>query len=334
MKAAVLENVKDVNIKEIPSPEISDNEVLVHVKAAGLCGTDSHIFAGNMMVSTPLIMGHEICGEICEVGADFTDLSCGMKVAIDPNISCGSCFYCRRGEVHLCPNLEAVGVTRHGGFTEYVRVPRPNVFVLPNQLSCREGAMVEPVSCCLHGIDRAGIKAGDVVTILGGGAIGLILAQLASISGASQVFISEPDESRQQVAGNLGLCNVLNPEHISTEVLQQTKEGADIVIEAAGNKSAARQSFDLARRGGTILFFGVCPESVTIPVAPFSVYEKELTIKGCFLNPFTTERAVQLVAKHRIEIDKLITHEYELAQLPELFSGDLTASGLKTVLHP
>lgn len=318
MKAAIMKKAGEIKIKEVEIRSPGAKEVLVKVKASGICGTDYHIYAGKAPAKFPLIPGHEIAGKIEEVGTDIYSLVPGDKVAINPNIHCGHCFFCRRGSVNLCSNLQAVGVTRDGGFGEFVKVPVTNVYKLPTSVDYEVGAMVEPISCCLHGIDLAKIKTGDNVVILGGGAIGLILAQLARNAGAKNVIISEPDRSKKKIAHSMDFKMVISPEKVNDELSRLSVPGADIVIEAVGKGETIKQALQLVRKGGTCVFFGVCPEQLEVPLSPFAIYRNEITIKGSYINPFVTERAIKLLDK--LEIKKLITDRFSLEELVDILN--------------
>ena len=163
MRAAVLEKTGKISFKKQDIPEPSKNEVLIKVKATGVCGTDHHIFQGEAPAEPPVILGHEMAGKVEKTGENVQNIEFGDKVAVNPNIHCGHCYFCQRGEINLCRNLQAIGVTRDGGFAEYVVVPETNVHVFTGDISYEEGAMVEPISCCLHGIDLVKINSGATV---------------------------------------------------------------------------------------------------------------------------------------------------------------------------
>jgi len=177
MKAAVFYGVKDLRLEEVPLRKLRSDELLVKIHACGVCGTDVHIYEGakgSATVYPPVVLGHEFSGEIVEIGNGVRQLKVGDRISVDPNIFCGQCHFCQKGNVHLCENLQAIGVTRNGGFAEYAIVPEKQAYKLPDNLSYEEGAMGEPVACCLHGIDLSGIKHGDKVLIVGAGTIGLL----------------------------------------------------------------------------------------------------------------------------------------------------------------
>jgi threonine dehydrogenase-like Zn-dependent dehydrogenase len=192
VKAAVVERPEVVRIEEREVPQPGAEEVLIRVRACGVCGTDVHILHAGFRADYPVIPGHEFAGEVVSVGDRVTHVRPGEPVVIDPNITCGVCPYCRRGLVHLCENLIALGVNLPGGFEEFCVAPAKQVYRLPDGLSWEEAAFVEPLACCVHGIDRAGISAGDSVVVIGAGPIGLLMVQLARLEGAREVIVSEP----------------------------------------------------------------------------------------------------------------------------------------------
>ena len=190
MLGYLFSEVGNANLQQLPNPVIGESDVLIKVKACGICGTDIHILKGESSSTPPVVLGHEFSGEVVAVGSLVTTAKVGDRVCIDPNIFCGLCHYCRNGKEHLCENLTAIGVDIHGGFAEYAVVPQTHVYPLPANVSYAAGAMVEPVACCVRGMDLAKIRPGDEVAVLGAGPIGLILAQMAKAAGAV-VTISE-----------------------------------------------------------------------------------------------------------------------------------------------
>ncbi|ACL70060.1 zinc-dependent alcohol dehydrogenase family protein [Halothermothrix orenii] len=334
MKSLVFYGPGNVKIEDKEIPKIDENEVLVKVKAAGICGTDRHIYRGEAPARTQVILGHENAGEIIETGRQVRSLKKGDKVCIDPNIFCGQCYYCHRGEVHLCKELQAIGVTRNGGFAEYLVAPATNVYKVKENVSYKEMALVEPLACCLHGIDLAGIRPGDFVVILGAGAIGLILLQLALHSGASEVIVSEPNSKKRKLALKLGASKVFDPfnDNLEKEIKIIKREGADVVIEAVGNIHTFKQSIQLARKGGSVLLFGVPPKDKVIEINPFEIYKRELKLKGAYINPFVTDRAVRILESGMVNLKKLVTSQYTLEELPNVLDGNLDESNVKSLV--
>lgn len=324
MKGAVFNKPGDIKVLDIPVPEINEGEVLVKVRACGVCGTDLHIYkggTGSAPVKPPIVLGHEFSGEVVAIGDNVDNVKVGDKVAVDPNIYCGKCEFCRTGKKELCENLKAIGINYNGGFEEYCAVPAAQVYKLPDSLDFISGAMMEPLACCIHGVDLAGIKSGDVVLVLGGGAIGLIIAQLARLSGASKVIVSEPMEVRRALALRLGADIVVNPvENDLIEVLKMNGiSGADVVFECVGSKITAKQALDVVKRGGHIILFGVAGVDDEVALRPFDVYQKQLTIRGSFINPDTNYRAVELLGSGRLIVKDLVTHLYRIDDINEAF---------------
>lgn len=326
MKAVVIERVDSFRISDCPEPAVGRDEVLVRVAACGLCGTDLHILKGEYPSRFPLIPGHEFAGTVVRVGSDVTDVRANDRVCVDPNVYCHACAYCRAGKGHLCENLHPIGVRRDGGFAEFCSVPRPQVYVLPDSVGFSEAAMAEPLSCALHGIDLAGIRPGQTVLILGGGAIGGLLAQLARVAGAARVVVSEPKASRRAMLLKGAADAVIDPasEPVARAIRRFDPHGADVVFEAAGLTVTAGQSLGAAKRGATIVFFGVVPPDQKIEVSPYEVYANEWTIRGSFINPHTIQAAVNLLAAGKVDVRPFISHQFPLAQFGralEMFGG-------------
>ncbi|MBY6271224.1 MAG: alcohol dehydrogenase [Bacillaceae bacterium] len=331
MKAAVYYGPEDIRVEETGLRDLGKNELLIKVKACGICGTDIHIYRGekgSTAVTPPVILGHEFSGEVVEVGEGVEHFSPGDRVAVDPNIYCGECSYCQSGKKQLCRRLNALGVSRNGGFAEYCIVPAANAVKMPETVPYEAAALTEPLSCCLHGIDRAGISPGQKVAVIGGGAIGLIMTQLALLSGASSVMVSEPVKKRRELALQLGADRAADPVHETVEADQ-----FDVVIECAGNRKAMETALKAAKRGGTVLFFSVPSPDEVLPVRPFDIYEKELTIKGSFINPSTFLRAADLIAHRRIKLEPIITHAYPVEDIKTALAMQSSPDAVKVLIR-
>lgn len=340
MRAAYFLGNHQFEVREENQPKAGPGEVVIRNMAGGVCGTDVHIYhgdPGSADVNPPVVLGHEYAGEIVEVGEGVTKLSPGDHVTVDPNIYCGECVYCRMGKKQLCENMKAIGVTQNGGFEEYSVVPASQAFKLDPSVPYAYGAMAEPTACCLRGIDRADIKTGDTVVIIGGGAIGLIMMQLAKLSGAARICVSEPNEMRRQVAMELGADGTVDP--TKPDAMDQLKkilgqDGADVVIECVGNNPAVKSAFDFAAKGAHIVLFSVPKVDATFPLPLFDVYKKELTISGSFVNPDTHERAVRLINAGKINFGPIITHHFPLEQMEEAILMQMGSESIKVVVDP
>ena len=273
-----------------------------------------------------MVLGHEFSGEVVAVGSLVTTAKVGDRVCIDPNIFCGLCHYCRNGKEHLCENLTAIGVDIHGGFAEYAVVPQTHVYPLPANVSYAAGAMVEPVACCVRGMDLAKIRPGDEVAVLGAGPIGLILAQMAKAAGAV-VTISEPNEEKVELITSLGFDRILKPQDLPPNSF-------DVVIEAVGIPATVEQSIEIARRGARIVWFSVVAQGAKAQIEPYKVFQKELTICGSFINPSTHARAIKLIASGQVQVDPLITHQYPLQEIEAAFAKQQDPESAKVIVVP
>lgn len=338
MKASRFLGNKTFAVTDLPTPHAGPGELVLRNQVCGVCGTDVHIYhgePGSADVNPPVVLGHEYSGEVVEVGEGVTGFAVGDHVTVDPNIYCGHCAYCQNGKKQLCPSMEAIGVTRDGGFAQYSRIPASQAFKLEPTVPWEAAAMAEPLACCLHGIDLAGIQVGDKVCVVGGGAIGLLMVQLAKLSGASQIVLSEPNEKRRQVGLQLGANTALDPTRPDAQeaFAQVLDGGANVVIECVGNVPAVKSAFQFAGKGATVLLFSVPKVDATFDLPLFDVYKKELTIKGSFVNPDTHARAVALINSGKVDFGPIITHRFTLDQLPEAIAMQMSDASIKVVVE-
>lgn len=328
MKAAVLHGKEDIRIEEVKKPILGPNEVLVAPRAAGICGTDYNIFTGHWKVKFPRIMGHEFTGEVAEIGSEVVDFKHGDRVVIEPDITCGKCYYCTTLGInnYLCEDHPSVGESVDGAFAEFVKVPEKTLYSLPNTIDFDTGALIEPLACAIHGSDQAEIQPGDNVIILGAGPMGLLLMMLALLRGAAKIGVIEPNKSRGEMAIQLGADFTLDSRDgdISKEVLKMFNgRGADVVIEAVGRKDATEQVFTLVRPGGRVCIVGVIPQGTPVTISDsFDIFFlKELTIVGTFGSPRGDfERSIRLLSAGRIDVEPLITHRLGLEDIGKAFS--------------
>jgi 2-desacetyl-2-hydroxyethyl bacteriochlorophyllide A dehydrogenase len=336
MKAVQFERPHSLHVINKELRALVGGEVLVRVNACGVCGTDVHIVEGTSRSTPPVVLGHEYAGVVADVAEETKGAKVGQHVGIDPNISCGTCFYCRLGLVHLCANLRALGVDIDGGMAEYCIVPVGQVYMLPQDMSSDVSAFIEPVSCAIHGIDLARIKPGDAVVILGGGTIGLIMLQLVRNTGATRIMIVEPLAHKRAIAQQLGADVVLNPltTDLRSAILDLTYVGADVVIECVGTPETAELSIELVRRGGIVEFFGVCPIGVKMSLEPNKVYIKELTIVGSYINPHTFDRAIAMLQSGKVRIDAFEMHRFPIDGVHEALQCQKEGRTIKSIIMP
>lgn len=325
MKSVRLEAVGALHLREGALPKPGPGELLVRVEASGICGTDRHLFLGEFPSRPPVTLGHEFCGIVEDIGSEVEGVRNGMRITGDPNIVCGRCAHCQAGRINLCRNLRAIGIHRDGGLAEYVLVPQKQAYELPLSLKPTHGAFCEPLACCLHGVDLAAIRPGSTVVVLGGGVIGLLVVQLARLAGAARVVLSTRQEAKRRLAEEIGATDSVDPS--AGDFIERVTGpggllpgGADVVIECAGVAETVQQSFRLARPGGSVIILGVMPQGVSVQVEPFDILFRELKVFGSFINPFTHKRAADLVSSGAIQLDKLISKEVGLDEVPGIIA--------------
>lgn len=336
MKAAQFKKPHVLEMIEAPLRKLNSDEVLVKVAACGVCGTDVHIFAGEAHARPPVILGHEFAGTVIDVGNAVIDLHAGDAVAIDPNIACGGCYYCRRGQVNFCENLRALGIDIDGGFAEFCIAPANQCYKLPPNFPLEHGAFAEPLSCCVRGIERAAIQPGQSVAIVGAGTIGLLMLQLARLAGAGALFVLDPLESKRAIARKLKIDLALDPRHPETltEIADRTHGGCDVVIECAGQAEAAELAIALTKRGGRVVLFGLAAPEAYARLPLQTAFLKELTILSSILNPFTFHTAVDLLTEGKIDITPFLINRFDLKRISEALESARQGVAVKALVIP
>ena len=329
---------KTIETRPLTMGEPGAGQALLRVCACGVCGTDVHIYEGgkgSADVTPPVILGHEFSGYVEKVGPGVSHIKPGQLVTVDPNIYCGICLPCRQGQKQMCHSMGAVGVNMDGGFADYCMAPASQCVPVAEGTDPELAAMAEPIACCLHGIDRAGIRPGENVLVVGGGTIGQIMLQLARLAGAAKVVLSEPVEKRRTLALELGADAAIDPIHENlNERLNEILgvEGADVVIECVGHPRTSAQAIDAAARCGRILLFGVPHPEAVLQTNMYPIFQKELTIMGSFVNPDTQSRAVALIASGQLKLKPLITHRYPVSQLEDAIKMQTSAESIKVLV--
>lgn len=341
MKAAVMKDVGIIKVEEVPDVRPGPNEVKVKIAYCGICGSDMERFGGrsglakladkNQQQKGSGILGHEASGTIVELGKNVCGYQLGQRVAMNFRGTCGSCYYCHNEMEQFCErDFHATGA-----FAEYAIYDESLIYALPDNVSLEHGALLEPVSVALHGIDRADIKIGDFVFISGAGAIGLLLLQLAKLSGAAQIMVSDPVASKRKLAENLGADITVNPleEDIEEATRQFTHgKGFDVVVEASGNLKAAKQALSLAGKGGTIVWAATYLFEAEIGVNPFSMFIKELTIRSVLLSPYSFPRALNMLPK--LHLDPIISNIIPLQDADKAFALYAQGEQIRVLLKP
>lgn len=341
MKAAVFYAPHQVKLEDINIPDIGPDEVLVKVKAALTCGTDRKTYLrGHHLFSPPFVFGHEFAGDIVEVGSKVKNFKPGMRVVAANSAPCNSCFYCKNGEHSLCDSLF---IQLSGAFAEYIKIPgiivSQNLLQFPEKVSYKEAALLEPLSCVVHGVEDSNIKLGDTVVINGAGPIGLMFLQIIKLKGA-RVIITDLHEERLRLASKLGAyktIKVSKGQNVVEEVKEYTedKRGADVAIEAVGLPQVWEQTISMVRKGGTVNLFGGCKTGTKVSIDTSLIHYSQINIRGTFHHtPGQVKRALNLICNKVIDVDLLITEELPLSEISTIIELMLAHKGLKIAVIP
>jgi len=338
MRAVIIDAPGIIRVDNVPDPTPRPDEVLVRVGACGICGTDLHIIDGDSPLARyPIIPGHEFAGEVVAVGSDVAqrygkeNITVGSRVAVEPNLYCGHCDSCRTGHENLCLNYAALGVTTNGAVAQYVTVPVAKAYALPDNMSFREGALIEPVSCAVHGMHILNPRSGDTFLIVGAGTMGLLLLQLAVRGGASRVAMADVNAQR------LALAEQLGPTRTYSDIKQALKDeplGFNCVIDATGVAPVIENAFMAVKRGGKLLIFGVASNEARISLSPFRIYNDEITIIGSMAVLFSFQAALDLISSGVINTEAMLTKALPLQDFLEALDMVRYGKGVKTQILP
>ena len=326
-KGAFMDKIDHFVINEIPVPEITPDQVLIRVEYVGICGSDVHYFhdgrCGTFVVGEePFMLGHECAGTIVEVGSEVKNLVAGDRVCVEPGITCGKCEHCKSGEYNLCPDVKFLATPPIQGCNEgYLAFPAELCYKLPDNMSTRVGALIEPLSTCMYSARLSEVTVGDTVVILGAGCIGLLIMMCCKARGASKVIICDLENIRLEKAKELGADYTVNSREadVLAEVERLTNgRGADIVIEAAGNKVTIAQTPFLVRQGGLILLVGMsAEEEITYNFGQIMAKEARIKSQFRFVNTFPT--AIAAVESGLIPLEKIVTHEFSFNDIQKAY---------------
>ena len=329
MKAAVITAPGEIAIEEVADPTPGDNDVVVEVAAVGICGTDLHIFEGEFAPKLPIVPGHEMSGTVVAVGRSVTEIKIGDAVAIDPSLHCGECFYCRRARGNLCENWNALGVTYPGAAAQFLLSPKKNIHKLPKNVDLKSAALIEPLSCAVRGFDQLPRNPGSHYLIYGSGTMGLMMAEMAKVTGAASVSIVDLNQDKLKTAKVLGFTNLAK----SADEFDQPR-GFDVVIDCTGVTEAIKDGLKHVMPGGTFLQFGVANKDAKVEIEPFWVYNKEITIVGSMAVLHSFDRAVELFASGVLNTDLMISDRYSLENYADALTAFKSGKGRKTIVLP
>jgi threonine dehydrogenase-like Zn-dependent dehydrogenase len=340
MRAAIIDAPGNVRVGSLPDPTPKPDELVIQVGACGICGTDLHIVDGDSPLACyPVVPGHEFAGEVVAVGRNVPlgigtrdmKVPAGTRVAVDPSLFCGYCDFCRTGHGNLCLNWEAIGVTVDGAFAEYVRVPAANAYVLPENISFREAALSEPISCAVHGMHRLNPQSGDTFLLVGAGTMGLILLQMALRGGASKVAVVDLNTQRLELAKKLGASDIQIDIY---KVLENEPLGFDCVIDVTGVARAIEGAFAAVKRGGKFMVFGVAPSEARVSLSPFRIYNDEITVLGSMAVLYSFGPAINLLSSGAIDTGVMLTTALPLEDFPNALGMVRRGEGIKTQIVP
>lgn len=336
----VARGVGHIELRDIPEPQPAAGQVKIAVKAAGICGTDLHIYMDEFRVTPPVVLGHEIAGEVAAVGEGVDHIEVGARVTTETYFyTCGTCRYCRTGHANLCLDRKSIGSAVNGGFTNYVIVPASNIHRLPEHVTFEAGALTEPLACVVHGVQTHNtVNAGDIAVIAGPGAIGLLTLQVVKASGATVVMLgTDADAHRLQLARELGADHTVNvnqddPLEAISAITPEGK-GADVVYECSGAGPAAAQLLQLVRRSGRYVQIGLFGKPIAWDLD--QICYRELIVTGSNASvPAAWTRALQLLNSGQVNTAPLITDTFPVTDWQEAFDTFQAKSGVKMILHP
>jgi 2-desacetyl-2-hydroxyethyl bacteriochlorophyllide A dehydrogenase len=328
VKAAVISSPGVVEVTTVADPSPGPREAVVAVTACGLCGTDLHILDGEFAPRLPVVPGHEFTGVVAAVGTGVDELAVGARVAVDPSLYCHECHYCRIGRANLCERWAAIGVSTAGGAAEFAVAPAANCVPLPEHVRLADAALIEPLSCAVRGYDVLRSALGAHVLIYGSGTMGLMMLQLARVTGAVSVDVVDINQDRLATAKLVGAATAASAAELARP------EGWEIVIDATGNEAAISDGIGRVRPGGTFLQFGVASPAARVAIDPYRIYNKEITITGSMAVLHSFERAAEMFAAGVLDPDVFISHRLPLERYADALEMFRTGQGRKIQVLP
>lgn len=332
MKAAIVYGKEDVRVEDIPIPQIGDNEVLVKIFYGAICPSDMRYFSGTKVSNTPLVLGHEMSGMITKVGRKVKKFNVDDKVVVNSDYKCNTCYYCKKGEHNFCENQ----ILSDGGFAQYKAVPVEAIYKIPKYAELLDAALTEPLACVLNGSNRANIKLGSNVAIIGAGPIGLLHLQVAKLKGALNVVVFEPLDFRREKALELGASHVF--ESYSQDILPDLidiigEKLFDSVIVTIGVKSVMEEVVELVGKNGTLMYFAGVHPSTPINIDPNLIHYRQITITGSSDYPLDLfEKSLGLIVSKKILVRPIISDIFEIDKANDAFMNSVNKRALKTVI--
>jgi 2-desacetyl-2-hydroxyethyl bacteriochlorophyllide A dehydrogenase len=336
MPAVVFHGEGRWSIEKTPLPvRQSDDDVLLQVDRAGICGTDLHILKtppGHP--ATPgSILGHEYVATVAEIGSNVRHLAAGDRVVIDPNLTCGYCPACRQGRTNGCENMTTLGIFRNGGLAKFNIAPAKALHKIDSGVTPERAALAEPLSCVLHAFEKTNFMPGESVAILGGGPIGMLFLLLFRSAGAAAVYLVEPSAARRNIAEKCGADAVLDPREVDLRqaIGPGSGEGVDLVVDAVGRCLA--DAIELVRPGGRVLLFGMDQKAAPV-TRQYDITRREITIIGSFIQRTAFPKVVRILESGKLPVEKLITHQLPLSAFGQALGLLGQGQAVKVILEP
>ena len=345
MKVARLYAPGDLRIEDAEVPEGGRGELVIRVRSCSTCGTDAKVFHhGHHHISLPRVLGHEVTGEVVEIGAGVERFAAGDRVQVIAAIPCGECFYCRRGQETVCENLESIGYQYDGGFAEFMRIPskvldRDGVNPVPDHVPFEAASLTEPLACVLNGQEIAEVGSGDVVVVLGAGPIGCLHVRLARARGASSIILVDVNQRRLELSARAEPdIEIDSSKEDAVDAIRKATDGrgADVVITATGAGAAQEQALEMAAARGRISLFGGLPrDNSVIRFDSNLVHYRELIVVGAYGSaPRHNREALELISSGAVTVEDLITHRVPLDRVRDAIDIVTSGEGLKVVVEP
>ncbi|MBS4223553.1 NAD(P)-dependent alcohol dehydrogenase [Bacillus sp. FJAT-49682] len=343
MDAAVLNKPLDIEVKKVSIPVPNADEALIKVYCIGVCGSDIHYYEhgkiGRYEVKEPLILGHELAGEVVEIGERVTNVAVGDRVAVEPGVACGRCGHCKSGRYNLCPDVVFMATPPvDGAWAEYVTIRSDFLFQLPDEMSYEEGALLEPLSVGIHAMMRGKATLADRLFVSGLGPIGLLAIQAAKMVGITEIYASDVVPFRRELAKEMGVETTIDPlnENVKDQIAELTGgKGVSLVVETSGNERAISDTVKIVNNGGRIVLVGL-PTAGEIPFDVNQLIDGEIDVYGVFRYANTYPAAIQVLSRSQINIEKIITHRFALSNIKEAVEIARTEkdTSIKIMIYP
>jgi 2-desacetyl-2-hydroxyethyl bacteriochlorophyllide A dehydrogenase len=336
MRAFTITGPGSGEVRDVPIPVPGPGEALIKVSFAGICGTDYHLFGGDLPTTYPLVSGHEFSGTVAALGADARAWRIGDRVAVDPTLYCGHCYHCLRRQANHCDEWGAIGDSRPGGLAEYATVPIRNMYRVEDHEGLDEAALTEPLACVVWGVERLRVRPSDRVLIFGAGPMGLLMTQMLDRSQAADIVVVDTKAAKLKIARDVGASATFEAGPEVEERLIERSRGRrfDVVVDCTGVPSVIESLFSFAGPNARILLFGVAPPSARISISPFDVFKQDWEILGSQAINYTFQQARDLFAAGRISAAPLISRVAGLSEVPAILARPKADSELKTLIDP